>query len=64
MDFITGLPPAKIKTGEVANIILIIINRYKVFKILYYYNNNYSSKTSRLVFGIIALVQYTKGNYV
>jgi hypothetical protein len=25
MDFITGLPPTKIRTGEVANTILVII---------------------------------------
>ena len=31
MDFITGLPPAKIRTKEVANTILIIINRYIKF---------------------------------
>jgi hypothetical protein len=56
MDFITGLPPTKIKTGEVANTILIIINRYKVFKILCYHNNNYSSRTSRPIYGIVALI--------
>ena len=31
MDFITGLPPTKIKSGEVANTILVIINRYIKF---------------------------------
>jgi len=31
MDFITGLPPTKIRTREVANTILIIINRYTKF---------------------------------
>ena len=31
MDFIIGLPPAKIRTGEVANIILVIVNRYTKF---------------------------------
>ena len=31
MDFIIGLPPIKIKTGEVANTILVIINRYIKF---------------------------------
>ena len=31
MDFIIDLPPVKIKTGEVANAILIIINRYIKF---------------------------------
>ena len=31
MDFIIGLPPAKIRTGEVANTILVIINRYIKF---------------------------------
>ena len=31
MDFITGLPPTKIRTGEVANAILVIINRYIKF---------------------------------
>ena len=31
IDFITGLPPTKIRTKEVANIILIIINRYIKF---------------------------------
>ena len=31
MDFITGLPPTKIRTGEVANAILVIINRYTKF---------------------------------
>ena len=31
MDFIIGLPPAKIKTREVANAILVIINRYTKF---------------------------------
>jgi hypothetical protein len=31
MDFITGLPPAKIRTREVANAILVIINRYIKF---------------------------------
>jgi hypothetical protein len=56
MDFIIGLPPTKIRTGEVANIILVIINRYKVFRIPYYYNNNYSSRTSRSIYGIVALI--------
>jgi len=31
MDFIIGLPPTKIKIGEVANTILVIINRYIKF---------------------------------
>jgi len=31
MDFITGLPPTKIRTGEVTNTILVIINRYIKF---------------------------------
>jgi hypothetical protein len=31
MDFIIGLPPAKIRTGEVADTILVIINRYTKF---------------------------------
>ena len=31
MDFITGLPPTKTRTGEVANAILVIINRYTKF---------------------------------
>ena len=31
MDFITNLPPAKIRTREVANAILVIINRYIKF---------------------------------
>ena len=31
MDFIIGLPPAKIKTKEVADAILVIINRYTKF---------------------------------
>jgi len=31
MDFIIGLPPTKIRTGEVANAILVIINRYIKF---------------------------------
>jgi len=31
MDFIIGLPPTKIRTGEVANAILVIINRYTKF---------------------------------
>ena len=31
MDFIIGLPPTKIKTGKVANTILVIINRYIKF---------------------------------
>jgi hypothetical protein len=31
IDFIIGLPPAKIKTGEVADAILIIVNRYIKF---------------------------------
>ena len=31
IDFIIGLPPAKIRTGEVADIILVIINRYTKF---------------------------------
>jgi hypothetical protein len=56
MDFITGLPPIKIRTEEVANVILVIVNRYKVFKILYCYNNDYSSKTSRPVYGIVVLI--------
>jgi hypothetical protein len=56
MDFITGLPPTKIRTGEVADAILVIINRYKVFRILCYYNNDYSSRTSRPVFRTVALV--------
>ncbi len=31
IDFITGLPPTKIRTGEVANTILVIVNRYTKF---------------------------------
>ena len=31
MDFITDLPPVKIRTGEVVNAILVIINRYTKF---------------------------------
>jgi len=31
MDFIIGLPPTKIRTREVANTILIIVNRYIKF---------------------------------
>jgi len=31
MDFITGLPPTKIRTGEVANAILVIVDRYTKF---------------------------------
>ena len=31
MDFIIGLPPTKIRTREVANAILVIINRYIKF---------------------------------
>ena len=31
MDFIINLPPAKIRTGKVANAILVIINRYIKF---------------------------------
>ena len=31
IDFITGLPPAKIRTREVADAILVIINRYTKF---------------------------------
>ena len=31
MDFIIGLPPVKIRTKEVANTILIIINKYIKF---------------------------------
>ena len=31
IDFITGLPPTKIRTKEVANTILVIINRYIKF---------------------------------
>ena len=31
MDFIIGLPPTKIRTGEVADAILVIINRYIKF---------------------------------
>ena len=31
MDFIIGLPPIKIKTREVINAILVIINRYIKF---------------------------------
>jgi len=31
MDFITGLPPTKIRIGEVADAILVIINRYTKF---------------------------------
>ena len=31
MDFIIGLPPAKIRTEEVANTILVIINKYIKF---------------------------------
>jgi len=31
MDFIIGLPPTKTRTGEVANAILVIINRYIKF---------------------------------
>ena len=35
MDFIIGLPPTKIRTREVANTILVIVNRY--IKILGYF---------------------------
>jgi len=31
IDFIIGLPPTKIRTKEVANAILVIINRYTKF---------------------------------
>jgi len=31
IDFIIGLPPTKIRTGEVANAILVIVNRYIKF---------------------------------
>ena len=31
MDFIIGLPPTKIRTREVTNAILVIINRYIKF---------------------------------
>jgi len=31
MDFIIGLLPTKIKTGEVVNVILVIINKYIKF---------------------------------
>jgi len=31
IDFIIGLPPTKIKIGEVANTILVIVNRYTKF---------------------------------
>jgi len=31
IDFITGLPPTKIRIGEVANAILVIVNRYIEF---------------------------------
>jgi len=31
MDFIIGLPPTKIRIGEVANTILVIVNRYIKF---------------------------------
>jgi len=31
IDFIIGLPPTKTRTGEVANAILVIINRYTKF---------------------------------
>jgi hypothetical protein len=56
IDFIIGLPPAKIRIREVANAILVIVNRYKVFRILYCYNNNYSNRTSRLVFRTVTLI--------
>jgi len=31
IDFIIGLPPTKIRIGEVANAILVIVNRYTKF---------------------------------
>jgi len=31
IDFIIGLPPTKIRIGEVANAILVIVNRYIKF---------------------------------
>ena len=31
IDFITGLPPTKIRTREVTNAILVIVNRYIKF---------------------------------
>ena len=31
IDFITGLPPAKTRTREVADVILVIVNRYTKF---------------------------------
>jgi len=31
MDFIIGLPPTKIRTKEVTNAILVIVNRYTKF---------------------------------
>jgi hypothetical protein len=56
IDFIIGLPPTKIKIKEVTDAILVIINRYKVFRILCCYNNNYSSRTSRPIYKIVALI--------
>ena len=56
IDFITGLPPAKTRTREVANTILVIIDRYKVFRILCCHNNDYGSRTGKPVFKTVALI--------
>ena len=56
INFIIGLPPTKTRTKKVANTILVIINKYKVFRILYCHNNNYSSRTGRPIFKIVALI--------
>ena len=35
MDFIIGLSPTKIRIGEVANAILVIVNRYTKFLVYF-----------------------------
>ena len=54
MDFIIGFPPTKIRTGEVANTILVIVNRY--IKFLGYFATIITSRTGRSIFRTIALI--------
>jgi hypothetical protein len=65
MDFIIGLPPIKIKTKEVTDAILVIINRH--IKFLRYFTVIIiiiAVKLADLFFRTVALIQYTKGNYI
>ena len=68
IDFIIGLPPTKIRTREVANTILVIVNRY--IKILGYFAVIITITAAELadlflewwlLFGILRGIMFNKG---